>query len=380
MDEDRFVEMINSPNMTRKELIQVRANAIQNNHLNRAKMTEAVLDRRFPSWNKVGKAKPRTISGSQSTPSAESARGQDAKVKEKSRPQQSDLVAILAPASLLDKTYASQVLLLFDRIALDLFDTKLPKRNIPTLLKRADLLNLRHEGLLTTVSELVVAQTGRLSRSVEVHGGDILGNALGRGFQSTLSQVAARDHQAKYGLRYSAATLRNAYGLDAVIVAPQPSFADLEQSSARDANRQRDMVFHITLNEFPAPAPETPWEAIREFKNEGRRHMSLLREWINRTVTENYDERRATDEIRELQYKYEEAMKIERLKFQRGTLESIVVTAAEFAESFARFEFSKAVEAVFKLRKTELSLLEAEMKAPGREVAYIVGARERFEL
>ena len=59
-------------------------------------------------------------------------------------------------------------------------------------------------------------------------------------------------------------------------------------------------------------------------------------------------------------------------------MESVVCTTADFAESLCKFQWSKIASGLFRVKRQRIDLLRAEMELPGREVAYIVKARERF--
>jgi len=50
----------------------------------------------------------------------------------------------------------------------------------------------------------------------------------------------------------------------------------------------------------------------------------------------------------------------------------------EIIEDVAKLRWSKIVKGVFSARHGKVELLEAEMKAPGRECAYVFDARTRF--
>ena len=56
----------------------------------------------------------------------------------------------------------------------------------------------------------------------------------------------------------------------------------------------------------------------------------------------------------------------------------LVVTTAEIAESLVKFQWSNIAKKLFEVRHKQIDLMKAEMTLPGREVAYIVKARERF--
>ena len=61
-----------------------------------------------------------------------------------------------------------------------------------------------------------------------------------------------------------------------------------------------------------------------------------------------------------------------------GVIETLVCTTAEIAESLVKFQWSKIAKKLFEVRHKQIELMKVEMAAPGREVAYIVKARERF--
>ena len=56
----------------------------------------------------------------------------------------------------------------------------------------------------------------------------------------------------------------------------------------------------------------------------------------------------------------------------------IVVAVAETAENIAKLKFSALAKSLFALKHRRIELIDAERQAPGRELAYIVRARERF--
>jgi hypothetical protein len=66
------------------------------------------------------------------------------------------------------------------------------------------------------------------------------------------------------------------------------------------------------------------------------------------------------------------------MKVTTGALETIVTAAGEALENIAKLKFGALTKSVFSVRHRKIQLLEAERQAPGRELAYIVKARERF--
>lgn len=83
------------------------------------------------------------------------------------------------------------------------------------------------------------------------------------------------------------------------------------------------------------------------------------------------------DELEGLLDDYAAHMRLHRMKYRRGTLRAIVTAIAEVAENLPRLRFKRAVEPLFDVFDRKIALTEAELNAPGREVAYLVHARER---
>jgi hypothetical protein len=77
-------------------------------------------------------------------------------------------------------------------------------------------------------------------------------------------------------------------------------------------------------------------------------------------------------------HQYSEHLNLHRIKTNTGILRTLVVGAAEAIESVLKLKLKNAAELIFSARSRNLSLLEAEANAPGRELAYIHSARRRF--
>ena len=141
-----------------------------------------------------------------------------------------------------------------------------------------------------------------------------------------------------------------------------------------------DAVAQIVLKSIPIPEEQTPWEDILEFREdiEARGHFYRLKSWMNSLVSAGHSPHEVEDELRELLFEYENFMKIHRMKFNLGLLETIVTTSAEVAEGLVKFKWSKAAKSLFSLKHRHIDLLDAERQAPGRQVAYILDTRQRF--
>ncbi len=85
-----------------------------------------------------------------------------------------------------------------------------------------------------------------------------------------------------------------------------------------------------------------------------------------------------SDKLEDLISRYERTLKLEKMKRDTGVVETLVTTSAEIAECLVKFKWSKVAKKLFEVRYKQIDLMKAEMSAPGREVAYIVKAREHF--
>ena len=84
------------------------------------------------------------------------------------------------------------------------------------------------------------------------------------------------------------------------------------------------------------------------------------------------------DILADLESQYSRAVASERMDSKASTFEFVVCTTTEVAESLVTFRWSKLAKKLFALRHERIETLEREARAPGREIAYIVKARERF--
>jgi hypothetical protein len=86
----------------------------------------------------------------------------------------------------------------------------------------------------------------------------------------------------------------------------------------------------------------------------------------------------AVEKVEYLKEEYRSYMKASGLKSSTSVLKAVVVGAAELVENAVKFKFKELAKMPFELLSVRGELLEAERKAPGRELAYVVRASEQF--
>lgn len=143
-------------------------------------------------------------------------------------------------------------------------------------------------------------------------------------------------------------------------------------------------VANLVLRSLPVPDELTPWEAILDFRRdeETRMQLSRLGRWsrdaVRRLVKSEVTHEELNDEHRSMIESYTEHMRVHRLKTSSSTMETLITFVAEVAENIVHLKFSGLAKTIFQLKHQRIALMEAELKAPGRELAYIVSAHERF--
>jgi len=141
-------------------------------------------------------------------------------------------------------------------------------------------------------------------------------------------------------------------------------------------------VLEVVLKSMPIPDDETSWEDIIEFRNdpESMKRLRRLRVWVRKFAKDTTATSLAEmkEEIGVILDEYEEHMKLHRMKVNKGAAETLLTVAGTLAEDIVKLKWGELAKLPFILRERKISLLEAEAKAPNRELAFISMARSRF--
>ncbi len=148
-----------------------------------------------------------------------------------------------------------------------------------------------------------------------------------------------------------------------------------------EKNEKSGDIMKIILHQIPSPDKNTSLEEIIDFKkdNEAKHKLNALRIWMNEVATSSKDTSLLDEKIKHLVNDYDKYMKIQRIKFNVGIFEFLFITTAETIENLAKLKLGSLAKSFYKLKYNKLSLLEKEMKAPGRELAYISHSNEKFK-
>lgn len=138
-------------------------------------------------------------------------------------------------------------------------------------------------------------------------------------------------------------------------------------------------VLDIVLKELPLPDESVPWEKIRDFRTDedARANLLALRQWTRKVAAANTPAMEIREELEHLRASFDSHMRFHRMKTRPGVLRTLVSLPTALGKA-AKLDFGGAVDALLIAKTREIALLEAERSAPGREVAFISKAAEKF--
>ena len=140
----------------------------------------------------------------------------------------------------------------------------------------------------------------------------------------------------------------------------------------------RETILRIALDQFPVPGPGSAWEDILAFRQEMHGKQWHFRRFIKDLAGKRQTENEIKDDLEFMLHQYSEAMKVHNLKAGNSSIEVYVIPVIELAENLVKFNWSKIAKGALGVSKRQVELMEAEMKAPGRECAYVFEAQRRF--
>jgi hypothetical protein len=146
-------------------------------------------------------------------------------------------------------------------------------------------------------------------------------------------------------------------------------------------NSRKHDIAQFVIHDMPIPdSSSTEWERIIEYREnpDNRKDLVGLRRWIRKISTEDISPAECAEELEWLQSEFQAHMRLHKMKANTGTLEVMVKTPLEVLENLLTLKFSKFVDPLFAIKKRQIDLMEAELNAPGREIAYLIKAKQSF--
>lgn len=145
----------------------------------------------------------------------------------------------------------------------------------------------------------------------------------------------------------------------------------------KEIESKKQLVLRNTISKLPMPGPKVDWESIFEFKNDKDSFGSLLglKNFINEVSNSTLSLTEIEEKTEYLLFKYEKALELHKIKTTSSILEMLIVGSAELIENVAKLKFGKIAKDLFSLRKSQIELLELELKSEGSELSYISKAK-----
>ena len=144
---------------------------------------------------------------------------------------------------------------------------------------------------------------------------------------------------------------------------------------------KRHALAQLVIYDLPLPNRNTAWERILEYREnpDNRQDLIRLRRWISHFSAENLSPAECMQELDWLRGEFDAHLRLHKIKTKTATLEVMIKTPLEILENLVTLRFSKLVDPLFAIKKRQVALMEAELNAPGREIAYLVKAKQSFE-
>jgi hypothetical protein len=159
-----------------------------------------------------------------------------------------------------------------------------------------------------------------------------------------------------------------------------PVVAHVSPSRLQSPETVAATALEIAVKGIPLPAEAMPWDDFLQFRadEENVARLRALRLWIQKRATSAESVKIMEDELADALHQYRTYMDIQKIKYGDGVLSTVITAAKDLLVDLTSANFGSGVGKLFEIRKHNLALKEAELKAPGREVAYIARASEFF--
>lgn len=149
---------------------------------------------------------------------------------------------------------------------------------------------------------------------------------------------------------------------------------------ARDDSGHSRGVAQVALSHVPMPGDDVPLADILAFtrEDETRRQVASLRLWIARTALETRSFEDVSLELDSMLHDFTQHMNLADMRAKDSMLHLLVGIPLEIAQELLHLRPKAAADALFSVKARRADRLEAELSAPGHEVAYLRSAARRF--
>jgi len=144
---------------------------------------------------------------------------------------------------------------------------------------------------------------------------------------------------------------------------------------------KKTAVIRLVLNDIPTPNDNFGIDEVIDFKNDNdnkRRYLGLIK-WINGISRGDLNIEEISDEYNYLMSELESEFNNLKIKKELNTLEIFLKIPLEIVESLVKINWSKIPGIFIEAKRNNLTAYESEFNLPGKELAYIFKAKQKFE-
>jgi hypothetical protein len=299
-----------------------------------------------------------------------------------------------------DTASIKQEALMFDRIAVLRYKTIAPmlrKGSCPTMSNYYDDLDwlldqgiiFEPENIKPTEALLKDEEYQRCKNLLDENLSEFskLPGLMEKGFEGKEEEAASAVHAFfmtnYYDVRHTTLLLREVRRMDAYPIFSMPCGCPPFESETATKND----VIEISLKALPMPDYSTPWEQILEYRSDtdSRIKFSRLRHWMSKVAHTQNRPNEIEEEFETLVHEYSQHMELHKLKTRLDTLKAIVVAevglfTGGWLSGLGALPGIAGIIAtpLYSMKQRKAELTAAELKAPGKEIAYIVESNQAF--
>ena len=143
----------------------------------------------------------------------------------------------------------------------------------------------------------------------------------------------------------------------------------------------KSKVLEVVLEKLPIPDENIEWQRIIEYRSDpdSQGKFNELRVWMQDISRKDYTKDEIEERIKYLMHEYESHLKLHKLKYSHGTIRILVTTSLDVLENAVKLKWGTVAKSLFSLKEKEYDLLQADMNAPGKEVAYLTKTNNIFK-
>jgi hypothetical protein len=285
-----------------------------------------------------------------------------------------ELVAVPHGAFVTDKAAFKQLVMMFERIAIQDLIVSDPNIASPEftwlaelgILIKFDMEKLANDDDYRPTFDQIGNELGETLPAIGLNVDETVAPGVEADSIDLFEVLAMAMRLSTNVTRLTTSLLRKREHLDAYAVIPS------EHSSLDQDDQGNHDVAKIVLPTLPVPDDDATWQQILEYRN-GPNPFSFVKNWISDVARGSLTPDEAEERIELLLNQYRTRLETHQMKTTTTTLEAFVVTTADVLDRFRPGE-----RPLFSVEHRKMALLQGESTSAGSEVAYVIKTKPLF--